>query len=263
MMLDNLSIGAAPITRRAALVAGSAFTTLFACEVANARAGAPVRSYAPARRLTHVDHAIVYRREDEMTGWPHVMGYWNFGDGELLQQVTSITTRYGNAEDISHDNLGREGLGTKSVALRSRDWGRTWDGENPTINMMSRIDPTLAGVRMMGDLQPIDFLDRDTIISNSSVGFGTPEGRTDVRVSRDRGQSWSPPIPVPKDALHSIAGMNSVLIRPDGTAMIWLIEVDKEGWNRRSCVFALPPRGTDFHFLTFITPKRDPYGAAD
>src|SRR5690606_40176763 len=30
-----------------------------------------------------------------------------------------------------------------------------------------------------------------------------------------------------------------------------------------SCVFALQPKGTDFHFLSFITPKRDPYRAAD
>ena len=252
------------ISRRAALVAGSAASTaLFATTALAQGTIGLVRSYSPPRRLANVDHAVVYRREDEMAGWPHVMGYWNFGDGELLQQVTSITTRYGNADDISHDNLGREGLGSKSVALRSKDWGRTWDGENPTINMMSRIDPGMASAGTMGDLQPIDFLDKDTILSNSGAGFGTPEGRTDVRVSRNRGQSWSPAIPVPKDALHSISGMNSVLVRPDGTALIWLIEVDKEGWNRRPCVFALPPRGTDFHFLTFITPKRDPYGAAD
>ncbi len=251
------------MTRRGALAGGSAFASLVVHSMAQAQTGGSIRSYAPPRRLTDVDHAVVYRREDEMAGWPHVMGYWNFGDGELLQQVTSITTRYGSADDISHDNLGREGLGSKSVALRSRDWGRTWDGTDPTINMMSRIDPAMAGAKTMGDLQPIDFLDKDTIISNSGAGFGTPEGRTDVRVSRDRGRSWSPPISVPRDALHSISGMNSALIRPDGTALIWLIEVDAEGWNRRPCVFALPPRGTDFHFLIFITPKRDPFAAAD
>lgn len=252
------------ISRRTALITGSAASmVLFAATGRAQSAGGVIRAYSPPRRLTEVDHAVVYRREDEMTGWPHTMGYWNFGDGELLQQVTSITTRYGSAEDISHDNLGREGLGTKSVALRSKDWGRTWDGENPTIDMMSRVDSTMAAAKTMGDLQPIDFLDPDTIISNSGAEFGMPQGRTDVRVSRDRGQSWSPAIPVPKDALHSISGMNSVLVRPDGTALIWLIEVDKEGWNRRPCVFALPPRGTDFHFLTFITPKRDPYGTAD
>src|SRR5690606_12014268 len=117
VMFSNGVGDLAPFTRRGALIAGSALTTLLACSSALAQAGGVVRSYAPPRRLNDVDHAIVYRREDEMTGWPHVTGFWNFGDGELLQQVTSITTRYGSAEDISHDNLGREGLGSKSVAL--------------------------------------------------------------------------------------------------------------------------------------------------
>lgn len=249
------------ISRRSALTGGSAFTTLLMASPVLAQASGVVRSYEPARRLTNVDHAVVYRREDEMAGWPHTMGYWDFGDGELLQQVTSITTRYGSADDISHDNLGREGLGSKSVALRSTDWGRTW--QEPTSNMMANVDPAMAEATTIGDLQPIDFLDPDTIISNSGAGFGTPSGRTDVRVSRNRGRTWSPPIAVPKDALNSISGMNSVLVRPDGTALIWLIEVDKEGWNRHPCVFALQPKGTDFHFLSFITPKRDPYRAAD
>ena len=252
------------LSRRSVLAAGTAAAPMLLAGAAMARGTAGgVRSYSPPRRLTGVDHAVVYRREDEMTGWPHTMGYWNFGDGELLQQVTSITTRYGSAEDISHDNLGREGLGSKSVALRSRDWGRTWDGDDPTIDMMARIEPAMAGAKTVGDLQPIDFLDKDTILSNSGAGFGTPQGRTDVRVSRNRGRTWSPAIPVPKDALHSISGINSVLVRPDGTALIWLMEVDEGGWNRHPCVFALPPRGTDFHFLTFITPKHDPSGAAD
>ncbi|HWK42200.1 MAG TPA: sialidase family protein, partial [Croceibacterium sp.] len=248
------------ISRRAMLISGSASAVLYSA-IARGQTGGAIRSYEPARKLTNVDHAVVYQRDDEMTGWPHTMGYWNFGDGELLQQVTSITTRYGSADDISHDNLGREGLGSKSVALRSRDWGRTW--EEPVINMMTNADPAMAGAKTMGDLQPIDFLDKNTILSNSGAGFGTPEGRTDVRVSRNRGRTWSPSIAVPKDALHSISGMNSVLVRPDGTALIWLIEVDKEGWNRHPCVFALPPGGTDFHFLTFITPKQDPYYAAN
>lgn len=248
------------LSRRSALIAGSAVgTTLFAA-LARAQAPAIAKSFAPPRKLTEVDHAIVYRREDEMVGWPHVMGYWNFGNGELLQQVTSITTRYGDADDISHDNLGREGLGTRQVALRSFDYGRSW-GE-PVINMMENRDPSMAGAERMVDLQPIDFLDEDVIIANSAAGFGTPEGRTAVRVSKDRGHSWSPPIPVPLDALHSLSGMNSSLVRPDGTALIWLMEVDESGWNRHPCVYALPPRGHDFHFMTFITPRHDPKGAA-
>jgi len=247
------------LTRRSALAGGSALALL----LPTMARGQLVRRYAAPRRLTNVDHLVVYRRETEFVGWPHTMGFWNMGDGEILQQVTSINSRYESADAISHDNIGRGGGGGKSVALRSRDWGRTWDGANPVFNMMSNQAPDMANAKSMGDLQPIDFLDPNVLVANSGTAFGLPNGRTVVRVSKDRGRSWSPPIPVPLDGLHSLSGMNSVLVRPDGTALIWLMEVDKEGWNRHPCVYALPPRGTDFHFLTFITPKADPMGNAD
>ena len=259
-MFEGAIKNAGAITRRGALAGGSAAATMLLASVARAQAPGIIRSYAPPRPLSDVEHMVVYRRENEMVGWPHVMGWWNLGNGELLQQVTSITTRYGNADDISHDNLGREGLGGKSVALRSMDYGRTW--QEPVFNMMDNADPGQAGVKSMADLQPIDFLDEDILISNSAAGFGTPGGRTSVRVSKDRGHSWGPPVPVPLDNLHSLSGMNSELVRADGTALIWLMEVDEGGWNRHPCIYALPPGGHDFHFLTFITPKRDPYGNA-
>jgi hypothetical protein len=250
------------LTRRSALVGGSASGVLLLSSMARAQAGpAFIRSYAPPRQIRNVDHAVVYRREDEMVGWPHVMGFWNMGGGELLQQVTAITTRYSSADSISHDNLGKEGLGSKSVALRSKDYGRTW--APPVFNMMTNADKSQAGVKTMGDLQPIDFLNKNILIANSGTAFGMANGRTLVRVSKDRGRSWGPGIPVPLDGLHSLSGMNSVLIRPDGTALIWLMEVDEKSQNRHPCVYALPPKGTDFHFLTFVTPKSDPKGNAD
>jgi len=253
---------ATSLTRRSALIGGSTFGALLCSSVAQGQSSAAIiRRYAAPRPARNVDHAIVYRRENEFAGWPHTMGFWNLGNGELVQHVTSLNTNYGNADAISHDNIGRDG--GKQVGLRSKDWGRTWDGANPVINPTSKIDPKMANAKRMGDLQPIDFLDRNVLISNSGAGFGTPQGKTQVRVSRDRGHSWSPAIDVPTDGLHSISGMNSVLIRPDGTAFIWLMEVDKDGWNRHPCIFALPPRGLDFHFLTFVTQKRDPFGAAD
>jgi hypothetical protein len=250
------------LTRRSALLGGGVAGGLLLASSASAqRSAAIIRRYAAPRQLANVDHLVVYRRDTEMVGWPHTMGYWNIGDGELLQQVTSINTRYGSADDISHDNLGREGLGGKSVALRSKDWGRTWQA--PVFNMMTNADKSQASVKTIGDLQPINFLDRNILISNAGAGFGTPTGKTQVRVSKDRGRTWGPPIAVPMDGLHSLSGMNSVLVRPDGTAMIWLMEVDKNGWNRHPCVFAVNPGGTDFHFMSFITKKEDPKGEAD
>jgi hypothetical protein len=250
------------LTRRGALLGGSVAGAALLSSAANAGvAPGLIKRYAIPRKLANVDHAVVYRRDDEMVGWPHVMGFWNMGGGEILQQVMAITTRYSNADDISHDNLGREGLGSKSVALRSKDYGRTW--EAPVFNMMSNADKSQAGVKTLGDLQPIDFLDRNILIANNGTAFGSPQGKAAVRISKDRGRTWGPSIPVPMDGLNSLHGMNSVLIRPDGTAMIWLMEVDKQGWNRHPCVFAVNPGGTDFHFMTFITKKEDPKGEAD
>jgi hypothetical protein len=247
------------LDRRTALLAsGFAVGSLWPAMVQAQHAiSGPIRTYQPEMRLRDVDHVVVYRREDEMVGWPHVMGFWNLGGGELLQQVSSITTRYGNSDDISHDNLGREGLGSRQLAFRSTDYGRSW-GE-PVVDMMARADPSQAGATRMADLQPIDFLGPDVLIANNATGFGSPTGKTNVRVSKDRGHSWGPAIEVPLDALHSLSGMNSALVRPDGTALIWLMEVGASGWDRHPCVYALPPGGHDFHFTTFITPKVDPY----
>ena len=263
---DSVAHNRFNLSRRGALagMSGAGAAMVGAPVFAQQRPPAGVDWYGQPRKLSDVDHAIVYRREDEFTGWPHVMGFWNFGDGEILQQVQSIVTEYENPDAISHDNIGRGSGGeVKMVALRSRDYGRSWDGDDPTLGIMRNIDPAMAGAKTMGDLQPLDFLNNDTIIANSGAGFGSPNATTDVRISRNRGKSWSPAIPVPKDALHSIAGMNSSLIRPDGTALIWLMEVGESGWDRHPCVYALPPKGTDFHFLTFVTPKADPKGAAD
>lgn len=260
--------GAAPpfaISRRRALVAGASVSASLWPALAHAQTAAAgsVRSYAPELKLRGVDHAVVYRREDEMVGWPHIMGFWNLGNGELLQQVTSITTRYASADAVSHDNLGREGLGSRQLAFRSLDHGLTWG--QPVTNMMDNADPAQAGATRIADLQPIDFLDADVIVANSATAFGAPTARTNVRVSRDRGHTWGPQIQVPLDAMVSNAGMNSSLARPDGTSLIWLMEVGESGWDRHPCVFALPPGGHDYHFLTFITPKVDPFaqGAGD
>ena len=252
--------GAIALTRRRALAGGTGLGSLLLARAAMAGGPSIGHTYAAPRRLADVDHAVVYRREDEMVGWPHVMGFWNLDNGELLQQVNSITTRYGNSDDISHDSLGREGLGSRMLALRSLDYGRSWQA--PMRNMMENIDPALAGAKSMGDLQPIDFRDPNVIIANNSPGFGSPTAKTLVRVSKDKGVSWSPSLEVPLDALHSASGMNSSLVRNDGTALIWLMEVGESGWDRHPCVFALPPEGHDFHFLTFITRKEDPVGQA-
>jgi hypothetical protein len=253
--------GGIAATRRGVLTGGSATGLTLLASAARAQ-GSPaiIRGYPAPRRLA-VDHAVVYRREDEFTGWPHTSGFWDMGGGELLQNFSAVKTDYESADAISHDNIGRGGA-SRLVTVRSKDYGRTWDGAHPTDNVYQQLDPAWKDAKLLTDLGPVNYLDKDVLVANGSSAFGTPEGRTSVRVSRDRGHSWSPAFPVPLDGLYSLSAINSVLVRPDGTVLIWLIEVNKEGWNRRPLVYALPPGGTEFHFVSFITPERDPYAAA-
>lgn len=243
------------LTRRHALGAGSAAGLLLIPALARASAGA--ERFGKPKQIADVEHMVVYRRDTEFAGWPHVMGYWNMGDGEILQQIRSVTTAYANPDAIAHNNLGSGGGVTKMLSFRSKDYGRTWTG--PEDNIFGKIDPGMAKAKRMGDLLPIDYLDKNVLIANNATAFAAPNSKTIVRVSKDRGHTWSPPIEAPLDGLQSASGMNSVLIRPDGTALIWLIEV-KNGFDRHPCAFALPPRGLDFHFMSFVTPKEDTYG---
>ena len=108
------------LTRRGALAGVSAAGTLLLSAPSWAqRSAAVVRAYAPPRRIA-ADHAVVYRREDEFTGWPHTSGFWDMGNGELLQNFSAVKTDYESPDAISHDNIGRGGA--------SRIWMRISSG---------------------------------------------------------------------------------------------------------------------------------------
>lgn len=256
--------GGVRFSRRHALVGSGALgAALFPAMVWASSDGGMLHRLAEPRQLPGVDHDVVYRREDEFCSWPHTMGFWNMGDGELLQTFVAVKTDYGSADAISHDNIGRGGP-SKMVTVRSKDWGRTWDGASPTIDIYSNVARGTETATSLADLGPIDFLDRNVLLGNNTRGtFASPQARSFIRVSRDRGHTWSPTFDLSLDGLNSLAGRESVLVRPDGTVLIFLMTVDEEGGNRHPLVYGLPPRGTEFHFMSFVTPLVDPKGAAD
>jgi Neuraminidase (sialidase) len=254
------------LSRRRALAGGStaALGALLAPAVALAHADyRQVEPYAPPRQIRGVDHQVVYRREDEFTGWVHTMGFWNMGDGELLQMFPALGTDYDNAAAINHDAIGRSSTTRKLVAVRSEDWGRTWDGDDPVINPYDTVSSGSEGAETLADLGPIDYLDPNVLVSANSTDFAESEGRSWIRISRDRGHSWSPLIAIPLDGLSNLSSRESVLVRPDGTVLSFMMEVLDDARNRHPLVYALPPGGDKFHFLSAITPLHDPKGATD
>lgn len=113
----------------------------------------------------------------------------------------------------------------------------------------------------MRGLALIDFTDKDVLIANSSSGFGAPNGRAFVRVSKDAGRSWSRSFRLPLDGLHSLSAINSSLVRPDGRCLLFMFEVNPDLPNRHNLVYRSTDDHASFHFMSFITVKDDPFAA--
>ena len=222
-----------------------------------------IRKFARPRPPSYAEHAIVYRRENEFCAWPHTMGFWETGSGELVQNFMAMEAEYGDPSKISHDQLGeRGGRATRMVTVRSIDRGRTWS--DPVYDVYPRLSRPSEGDRKdLSEWAPIDYLDGNTLIANGSWEFGKPESRSFVRVSKDGGHNWTPPAELPLDGLFSLSAINSHMVRPDGRCLLFLTEVSEDGWNRRPLVYGSLDDGTGFRFMSFITPKTDPYGEAD
>jgi hypothetical protein len=249
------------ISRRTLLASTLPVVALSACTTATRRiAGAPaiLHSYAPPRPAKDLDHAVVYRREDEFCAWTYTRGFWENGKGELMQNFDAITIDYKDPDFINHNNVFRNSKGSKQVTVRSTDRGRTWSGASPEIDVLSAGGPSAKPFAESG---PIDYLDRNVLISSFSAGFGTPAGRAPIRVSKDGGHTWSGASELPLDGLTSLTALNSWLVRPDGRCLLFMFEVAPDG-NRRPLVYASLDGGTEFHFLSYITPERDPFESA-
>jgi len=224
--------------------------------------------FAPPRAPRRVDHAVVYRRENEFCSWPFTSGFWENAQGELIANFTSRTVSYASGDAIRHDVLGQNSSGPKTVAVRSRDRGRTWDGANPQINMLP--GPGGAGgpaawAQMPGAFaEPVNYLDRNLLVANGSGGgFATAGTRATVNISRDGGKSWGPTVLVPLDGLPSLTGVQSALVRPDGRCLLFMFSVEKDNTRRRPLVYGSTNDGREFHFMSYIVPKVDPWGQAD
>src|SRR5690606_33453191 len=108
---------------------------------ANAVAEAPaiIHSYAPPRPARDLDHAVVYRREDEFCAWTYTRGFWEDASGHLMQNFDALTVDYRDPDFINHNNVFRNARGRKQVTVRSTDRGLTWNGEDPEVDLLAAI----------------------------------------------------------------------------------------------------------------------------
>lgn len=221
---------------------------------------------APPRRPSQVDHAVVYRRDDEFCSWPFTSGFWQNGDGTLIANFATRNVTYESGDAIRHDVLGQNSSNPRTVTMRSDDRGRTWEG--PQYNMMAGPGGEGRGMKRE-DMptafdKPVDYLDSNVLVSNGSMGgFATKGTQGTVRLSRDGGRTWGPTILIPLEGHDAMTGVQSTLVRPDGRLLVFMFSVDKDNTHRHPLVYGSTNGGREFHFMSHVTPYEDPFGDAD
>lgn len=225
-------------------------------------ASSAIRKFAKPRPAANADHAVVYRNDDEFCAWPYTQGFWETADGTLVANFMRTKANYGNVGSINHNVVMRGGQ-TAVLSVRSRDRGQTWDGNAPQVHANNLLGEHDGSGESIAELGALDFADRNTLLWTTCSAFGTPNSRPYIRVSKDAGRNWSRSFRLPMDGLPAISTNSSQMLRSDGRSLLFLTAISKDGWSRRPMVFASVPDQSTWHFLSFVTPKEDPFGATD
>ena len=239
---------------------GSALVTAAATSLSGTALGA-IRRFAPPRPARNAEHGIVYRNEGEFCAWPYTQGFFETADGTLIANFIRTSANYGNVDSLNHNVVMRGG--STLVSARSHDHGKTWDKEALQEHKGLTFPPHEGAGDSIAELGPLDFMNKDTLIWSQCTAFGQPASRPYVRISRDAGRTWSKNFRLPLDGLPSASTNSSQMVRSDGRSMLLLTMVTPDGWSRRPMVFLSTADKSTWRFLSFITPKEDPYGAAD
>jgi hypothetical protein len=223
---------------------------------------AAIRRFAPPRPAKDADHAVVYRKDDEFCAWPYTQGFFETADGTLLANFIRTKADYGNVGSLNHNVVMRGGE-TALLTVRSHDRGRSWDGAAPQVHGANPLAPHDGSGESIAELGPLDFGDRNTLVWSQCSAFGTPNSRPYVRITKDAGRNWSRSYRLPMDGLPAVSSNSSQMVRSDGRSLLLLTMVSKDGWSRRPMVYLSTADRSTWRFLSFITPKDDPFGAAD
>jgi len=240
------------------------------------------------RIAKNVEHAIVYRRENEFASHPYVRGFWETAAGHLITNFSVATVDYrGDPQRLAHVGLVNSAGGRRAATMRSVDRGRTWrvtneDPRRPNNDVMVPRPGIDGRPGSLDELGAVDFADRNVLVSNFNHQYmnqdplirdfyndvktlvEAPERQVFFRISQDSGQSWSRSVMLPLDGLYSLAAVESSLVRPDGQCLLFLNGVTKQGAASRPLVYRSLDAGTSFRFLSWIVPQNDPlYGGTN
>jgi hypothetical protein len=221
-----------------------------------------IRKFAKPRPAKDAEHGIVYRNEGEFCAWPFTQGFWDTGD-TLIANFIRTKADYGKVDSLNHNVVMRRGE-TSLLSVRSHDRGKTWDSNAPQVHAGSAPSgPHDGSGENITELGPLDFADKNTLLWTTCTAFGTPNSRPFVRISKDAGRNWSRSYRLPMEGMPGISSNSSQMLRSDGRSMLFLTMITKDGWSRRPMVYLSTADQSTWHFMSFITPKEDPYGAAD
>jgi BNR repeat-like domain len=236
------------------------------------------------RIAKNVEHTVVYRRENEFASHPYVRGFWETAAGHLICNFSCATVDYhGDPNQLAHINLVRTAVGgRRAVTVRSEDRGKSWqisnEDKNRSSNDVRAPQPGIDGKReSLFELAPIDYSNRNVLISNFNYQYmrddflvkdfvtslsaitDAPERQVFIRISKDAGSTWSRSVMLPLDGLYSLAAVESSMVRSDGCALLFLSGVTKQGSYSRPIVYRSSDDGTNFHFMSFVTPNDTRY----
>lgn len=217
------------------------------------------------QRASHADHAVVYRKNDEFSGWPFTSGMWETADGSIVVGFKRNKSLYRGIEDVHHDHVNEEEK-NEILLLRSTDRGETWDTDNLVKiweKSISEADVLAQGPQNYFDEAPLDFRNKDVIVATGSTPtFGVLNSRAWLRVSTDGGRSWRRPLILPLIGMHALSATSASTVRADGRSLVFLTSSSPDGWSRRPLVYASVDGGHAWTFLSFITSPHDDDGAA-
>jgi hypothetical protein len=201
------------------------------------------------RRVSSVEHFVVYHNPDEFAGWPANHGLWGWEGGrELLLGFT--------AGPFIEQEGHKIGTPQRDMLARSQDGGETWQVLSPK----GYFDPMLTPKQLS---EPIDFT-APGLVLRIKQGISRPAS---FYYSYDKGTNWQGPfIFAGLDGVEELSGMVHLTPRTDYQILgrnecLLFFSATPGPWQDRVFVVQTADGGLNFSFKAWIASPDEPYRA--